>query len=78
MTLRFGCGKKNLLNHHKASQFFEYDCLQSFLLLFMSLLTTLIVKNSYIFPGVDIIFLENVLHHTWNTFNTEFGCPEVL
>ena len=72
MTLRFGCGKKNLLNHHKVSQFFEYDCLQSFLLLFMSLLTTLIVKNSY------IIFLENVLHHTWNTFNTEFGCPEVL
>ena len=40
--------------------------------------STLIVENSYILPGSYIIFLENVLHHTWNAFNTEFGCFKIL
>ena len=44
--------KENLLNHQKVSKNYENDCLQIFLLLFMSLLTALIVKSSYILPGI--------------------------
>ena len=40
--------KKNLLNYQKVSKYYEHDCLQNFILLFMSLLTALIVKNSHI------------------------------
>ena len=37
----------------------------------MSLLTTLIVKNSHIFAGIYFIFQKNVLDQTWNTFDTK-------
>ena len=40
--------KKNLLNYQKVSKYYEHDCLQNFILLFMSLLTVLIVKNAHI------------------------------
>ena len=40
--------KENLLNYQKVSKYYEHGCLQNFILLFMSLLTTLIVKNSHI------------------------------
>ena len=39
----------------------------------MSLLTTLIVKNSLTLPGIYFIFLKNVLGRTWKSFNTKFG-----
>ena len=45
---------------------------------FLICFSTLIVENSYILPGIYIIFLENVLHHTWNAFNTEFGRLKIL
>ena len=40
--------KENLLNHQKVSKYYEHDCPQNFLLLFMSLLTALIVEYSHI------------------------------
>ena len=49
--------KENLLNHKKVSKYYEYDCLQNFILLFMSSLTSFIVKNSRILTGIYFIFL---------------------
>ena len=69
----------NLLNHQKISKYCEHDCPQNFLLLFMSLLTDLIVKNSQILAGIYFIFLRlhprpwRCLDQTWKTFNTKFG-----
>ena len=37
------------------------NCLQNFLLLFMSLLTAKFVKNSHIWARIYFIFLKNVL-----------------
>ena len=39
----------------------------------MSLLTALIVKNSYILAGIYYVFLKNVLYQTWKAFHTKFG-----
>ena len=36
----------------KVSKYYDRDCLQNFLLLFMSLLTAPIVKNSLILAGI--------------------------
>ena len=52
------CWKENLLNH-QVSKYSEHYCLQNFLLLFMSLLTTVIVKNNHILTGIYLIFLKN-------------------
>ena len=40
--------KENLVKHQKISKYYENDCLQSFVLLFLSLLATPIVENSHI------------------------------
>ena len=40
-------GKENLVKHQKVSKHYENDCVQNFLLLFISLLTALVVKNSH-------------------------------
>ena len=40
--------KEDVVNHEEVSKYYENDCLQHFLLLFMSLLTAIIVKNSRI------------------------------
>ena len=37
--------KEDLVKHQKVSKYYENDCLQNFLLLFMSLLTASIVKT---------------------------------
>ena len=39
---------ENLAKHQKVSKYYENDCLQNFLLLFMSLLTASFIKNSHI------------------------------
>ena len=52
------CWTENLLNHEKVSKYYEYDCLQNFILLFIPLLTTLIVKNSLILAGIFFVFLQ--------------------
>ena len=56
--------KKNLLNHQRVSNYYEQDCLQNFLLFFMSLLTALIVKNSHILAVIYFTFLKYVLNQT--------------
>ena len=48
-----------LLNYHEVSKYYEHDCLQSFLSLFMSLSSTLIVGNNNILAGIYFIFLKN-------------------
>ena len=50
--------QENLLNHQNVSNYFEHDCLQDFRLLFMSLLTALIIKDSHILARVYFIFLK--------------------
>ena len=42
------CWKENLVNDQKASKYYENNCLQNFLLLFMFLLTAPVIKNSHI------------------------------
>ena len=37
--------KEDLVKHQKVSKYYEKDCLQNFLMLFMSLLTASIVKT---------------------------------
>ena len=65
-------GKENLVKHQKLSKYYENDCLQNFLLLFMSLLTAKFVKNSHIWARVYFIFLKNVLKQSCICFNTKF------
>ena len=43
--------KEHLLNPQKVSNYYEHDCLQNFILLFMSLLTVLSLKSSHILAG---------------------------
>ena len=55
-----------------AQKYYEIDCLQSLLLLFMFLLTTNFVKNSHMLSRIFFIFLKTVLNQTSNAFNTKF------
>ena len=52
---------------------YEHDCLQNYLLLFMSLLAALIVETSHILAEIYFIFLKNVLDPTCKAFNAKFG-----
>ena len=74
IELRLTCSeeKENLLKHQKVSKCYETDCLQSFLLLLMHLLTAPNVKNSHFLARTYFIFLKNVLKKTWKIFNTKF------
>ena len=63
---------ENLVEYWKVSTCYENDCLQNFLLLFMSLLTTPTVQNSYTYSRFYFIFQNNVLKKTWKSFNTTF------
>ena len=65
--------KENLRNHQKVSNYYEHDCLQNFLLLFMSLLTALIVRNSHTLDGIYFIFLKNALDQISKAFYSKFG-----
>ena len=64
--------KQNLGKLQQVSNYFEKDCLQIFLLLFLFLLPTKFVKNSHIWGKIYFIFLKNVLKQTRNSFNTKF------
>ena len=63
---------ENLGKLQQVSKYDEKDCLQIFLLLFMSLLPIKFVKNSHILGKIYFIFLKNVLKQTGNSFNTKF------
>ena len=49
ITLCFTCGERRIWSYIKnISKYYDHDFLQHFLLIFMSLLTARIVKNSHI------------------------------
>ena len=50
--------KENLIKHHTVSKYYENDCLQNFILLFMSLLTAKFVKTCHIWATNKFIFLK--------------------
>ena len=56
-TLCFTSGERKILSNIKSFAI-DNDCLPNFLLLFMSLLTIPIVKNSHILAGIYFIFLK--------------------
>ena len=73
ITHRSTCGKKkNLVKYQNVSKYYENDCLQDFLLFFMSLLTAKFVKTSHIWAIIYFIFLKILLKQSWNFFNTIF------
>ena len=53
--------RKNLVKHEKVSKYYENDCLQNFLSLFMSLLTAKFVRNSHTDARIYFSFLKNVV-----------------
>ena len=57
--------KENFVKHQKFSKYYENDCLQNLILLFMSLLTAKFVESSH-------IFLKNVLKKIEILFNIKF------
>ena len=54
--------KENLVKHKKVSKYYKNDCMQNFLLLFMSILRAPIFKKSHILVKSYFIFLKNVLN----------------
>ena len=52
--------KENLVKHQNISKYYDNDCLQKFLLFFMSLLTAPLIKN---------------WHFGWNLLNLLMKCP---
>ena len=53
--------KESLVKHLKVSKYYDHDCLQNFILLFMSLSTVQIVTNIHVFVVVYFIFLKKHL-----------------
>ena len=53
--------RKNLVKHEKVSKYYENDCLQNFLSLFMSLLPAKFVRNSHTDARIYFFFLKNVV-----------------
>ena len=64
--------KENVLKCQKVSKYHKRDCLQNVILFFMSLLGTLIFKNSHIFDETYIIFQKIALYQNWKAFNTKY------
>ena len=62
IMFRFTYGEVKIYSTIKKSQnIMNMICLQNFILIFMSLLTALVVKNSHILAGIYLIILEDVL-----------------
>ena len=70
--------KDNLVKRQKVSKYYEIDCHENFLLLFMFLLTVPIAKNCYIWVEMHFIFLKSMLKQTWRSFNTNFWPEQFL
>ena len=51
--------------------YYESDCLQTFILFLIFLLTDKLVKTSHIYARILFAFAKNILKQTWNTFNTK-------
>ena len=57
----------------KVSKYYDQDCLKNLYLLFMSILTSQIFKNSHFLAKIYLSSYKNVLDQTSKTFNTKFG-----
>ena len=64
--------KENVQKHQKVSKLYDNYCLQKFVLSFLLLVTTPVVRNSHIQARFYFIFLKNILKPTWNRFNNKF------
>ena len=64
--------QEDFVKHQKVSKYYDRDCLKNFILLFMSLLTDSIVKNSHLLAGIYFIILKNVIDQTSKAFITKF------
>ena len=62
-----------MLIHQKVLEYYEHDCLQNFLLPFMSLLAALIVENVGIIAVIYFIFLKKRPRPNLNGFQYKFG-----
>ena len=56
IMLCFTCGERRIWSTIKKSQNYDHDCLQNFCLLFISLLTVWIVKNSHMLAEFTFSF----------------------
>ena len=56
----------------KVSKYYDHDCVRNFVLLFMSLITALIVKNSHIAAVIYFIFLRKRRRLNLKIFNIKF------
>ena len=74
MSFRYFCiasCNNNAVKHQKVPLYYFHDCLKNFILLFMSLLTAQVVRNSHVEAKIYFIFSRNILKQTWNSFNTK-------
>ena len=62
----------------KILKYYQHDCLQKFILHFVSSLEALIVKSSHILAGFYFIFLKIVLEQTLKAFNTNLDLSEKI
>ena len=65
-------GKESLVKNQKVSKYYANDCLQKFILLFMLLSATPVVKNSHNYARIYLIVLKIVLKQTRDSFNIKF------
>ena len=72
INIRFTCAKRIILQNIRISTNIMMIIVLKILILFMSLVTTKLVKNSHTYARIVFIFLKNVLNQTWNYFNTKF------
>ena len=64
--------KETVVKRQEVSKYYENDCLQNFLLRFMSLLKANFVKNIHIWARIYFLLAKNLLQQNWNSFNTKF------
>ena len=64
--------KENFIKHQKVWCYWEVDCLQIILMVFMSLLRAKFVRNSHIWARTYFFFLKDSLKQISNSFNTKF------
>ena len=68
--------KENLAKNQKVSKYHDLHFLQNFILLFISLLASPIVKIGHVLAGAKFVFLRNELDQTWKSYYIKFGPQE--
>ena len=65
--------QENFVKHQKVLKYYDQDCLKNFLLLFMSLLSASIVKNSHFCDWTLLNLSKKRRRPTFKGLNTKFG-----